>query len=110
MVDSANRTPRMRALNRMAARALQSRPECDPGRLQFLNVDSIGVPRRDLNPCYRRKRDSRIRKLLKPEDADGYQSPSKEPKGTLIGRQSDAKINHAAAVMESFADLPCSAD
>ena len=38
----------------------------------------------------RRERDSWIRKLLKLEDTDGYQSASKDAMGTLIGRQLDA--------------------
>ena len=62
-------------------------------------------PRRDLNPCYRRERDSRIRKLLKLEDADGYQSASKDAMGTLIGRQSDARICYADAAVPALLSL-----
>jgi hypothetical protein len=63
-----------------------------------------------LNPCYRRERASRIRKLLKLEDADGCQSASKEPKGTLIGRQSDARIRDADAIVGVLIRLLSSAD
>ncbi len=60
----------------------------------------VASPDGDSNPCYRRERASRNRKLLKLEDADGYQSASKDAMGTLIGRQSDARIRYAdAAVM-----------
>ena len=62
----------------------------------------VASPDGDSNPCYRRERDSRIRKLLKLEDTDGYQSASKEPKGTLIGRQSDARICYADAAVPAL--------
>ncbi len=79
---------------------------CNKASMEEIDVSALEFwrPRRDLNPCYRRERKSKTRNLLKPEDTDGSQSASKDVKGTLIGRQSDARF--LASWTRALA-LPC---